>query len=220
MTYKYKKPYYDGGPKHRALAPLPMVTVGLSLFLQVFADEITDTASWAKQPTLSQLILHRTIWLFSHTDQIPELRARARPFVALAEEAYATDAPKTVQIYNEIMVSYAEIQHSAFARDSSPNDSDDYVNKFNRLFDEYRFRYEELLNRLISFAYGCIGIVLHEPAMTGSDLTYRAGGSGLAIIHWSEQRFARAESSKVQPSKNSRFPSWSRVVSPLECEKA
>ena len=71
-------------------------------------------------------------------------------------------------IYYEIMSSYSEIQHAAYSRDYHPQKGDDYVRVFNYLFDEYRFRYEELLNRLASIAYGCIGIMVVDALLTES----------------------------------------------------
>lgn len=164
---KYKKPYFDKEERFRLTPPLTMVEIGIGLFLKMFESEIKDSDTWKRQPSLSQMILHRTTWLFWHSEEMPEIRKRARSFIALAEEAFVKDPKETMQIFNEIMLSYSDIQHSAYARDFEPKKDDDYVKRFNDFFDEYRFRYEELLNRLISFSYGCIGIVIGESPADG-----------------------------------------------------
>ncbi|MCG2688297.1 hypothetical protein L6250_01535, partial [Candidatus Parcubacteria bacterium] len=103
------------------------------------------------------------------TKEAREIQKRALPFIALIEEACAKDPDKTIQIFCEIMYSYSEIQHSAYSRDIEYKKEDDYVKRFNLLFDEYRFRYEELFNRLVSIVYGCVGIVINEPPVDGME---------------------------------------------------
>ncbi len=166
---KYKKPYYDQGENFRPTPPLPMVEAGVGIFLKIFEDEIKDYETWKRQPWLSQLILHRSLWLFWHSEEVPEIRKLGKPFIALFEEAYKKDPKKAIQIFSEIMSSYSDIQHSAYERDFELNKDHNYVKQFSDLFDEYRFRYEELLNRLISIAYGCIGIIIGELPSDGAE---------------------------------------------------
>jgi len=65
---KYKKPYFDKSDGTRIDPPLPMLEIGLNLFLKIFEKEIKDLSSWKRQPSLSQLILDRSTWLFWHPD--------------------------------------------------------------------------------------------------------------------------------------------------------
>lgn len=165
---KYKKPYFDKG-SYRPVPPLPMVEIGIGSFLRAFHDEIRDTQTWKRQPWLSQVIMERCTHFFWEAEDIPEITQRAKPFIAIAEEAYAKNKQETITLFSDIMGSYSDIQHSAYARGSRPGKENDYVSRFNRLFDEYRFRYEELLNRLISFSYGCVDIILEKRVNTAEE---------------------------------------------------
>ncbi|MCG2688572.1 hypothetical protein L6250_02985, partial [Candidatus Parcubacteria bacterium] len=64
---KYQKPYYSENERFRPTPPTPMVQVGVGLFLRAFKKEIKDDTSWERQPSLSQLIMHRGTWLFWNT---------------------------------------------------------------------------------------------------------------------------------------------------------
>ncbi len=166
---KYKKPYFDKSDGTRIDPPLPMLEIGLNLFLKIFEKEIKDLSSWKRQPSLSQLILDRSTWLFWHPEEAREIGKRAKPFIVLGEEAYRKNPQKTIQIFSDIAFSYSDIQQSAFSRDSKPSDTKDFVIRFNYLLDEYRFRYEELFNRLISFSHGNIQIIIGKPPVAGED---------------------------------------------------
>ena len=162
---KYKKPYFDKGSCRPAPPPV-MVKIGIDSFVQAFHQEIKDTQTWKSQPSLSWLIMERCEHFFWETEDIPEITQRAKPFIAIAEEAYAKNKQETITLFSDVMESYSDIQHSAYARVSHPEKENDYVSRFNHFFDEYRFRYEELLNRLISFGFGCVDIVMEKRVKT------------------------------------------------------
>lgn len=164
---KYKKPYYDTGKRFRPTPPLIMLEIGLGVFRKTFEQEIQDNETWKKHPALSQLIMDRSLYLFWNQEQIPKIQKIAKPFIVLLAEACQADAQKTVKIFDGIHNSYAAIQHSAYARGGL--NKGDYVSEFNVLFDEYRFRYEELLNRLLSIAYACTSIILREAGLPNSE---------------------------------------------------
>ena len=165
---KYKKPYFEKDG-YRPTPPLPMVEIGVGLFLRAFQKEIEDIQNWKRQPSLSQIIVERCTHLFWETENIPEIMRRAKPFIALAEEAYVRNKRETIKLFGDVMGSYSDIQHSAYARASRPEKENDYVSRFNHLFDEYRFRYEELLNRLISFGFGCVDIIMEKRLNTAEE---------------------------------------------------
>ena len=141
---------------------------GLKLFLKVFEKEIKKTDEWKNHPGISQLLINRSASFVWDPTKLLLHRKRAAPFIELFEEAYAKDSQKTVSTFSEIASSYADIQHSAFSRDVDLKKNDDFVKHFNELFDEYRFRYEELLNRLMAITYSCIGIVVGKPPTNGT----------------------------------------------------
>ncbi len=184
---KYKKPYFDDRKSSvMGDGPLPVIATGLAIFLKTFEKEIIDKDTYRKHVGLSQMIIQRSPWFFWNHGEIKELTKRAKPFIALVEESYIKDPIKTVQIFEEIITSYSEVQHAAYVRDTTFKEKDDHVKKFNMLFDEYRFRYEELFNRLISISYACIQIIMKNPPASGSDCINRDANEKFKTIEKSD----------------------------------
>jgi hypothetical protein len=155
---KYQKPYFTE-KEYGPTPPAPILQIGWAIFYAAFRKEVRDSKTWATEPTLSQLVIGRCMYLFFNKKHIPEIVKRSSPAIGLIEEAYTRNHNETLELFENVMNSYSSVQHRAYVREE-PAISDNWVKDFNNLFDEYRFQYEELLNRLTALCYGCIDIIV------------------------------------------------------------